>query len=104
MDSTALERSALERKDRDELMTIAQALGGKPGSRARKATIIDMILELTGVSAPAAADDAPTEEPPAEAEPAAEATPAETESEAEAPEPAEEPPAEWELEAAAETD
>jgi len=103
MDSTALERSALERKDRDELMTIAQALGGKPGSRARKATIIDMILELTGVSAPAAADDAPTEEPPAEAE----ATPAETESEAEAPaapEPAEEPPAEWELEAAAETD
>ena len=34
VDSTALERSALERKDRDELVTIAQALGGKPAARA----------------------------------------------------------------------
>ena len=34
MDSTALERSALERKDRDELMTIAQALGGTEGKGA----------------------------------------------------------------------
>ncbi len=53
-DSEQLERSALERKDRDELMTIATALGGKPGSRAKKADIIDLVLELTGVSAGAA--------------------------------------------------
>ena len=39
-----LERSMLERKDRDELHRIANAMGGKPGSRARKAEIIDLIL------------------------------------------------------------
>src|SRR3546814_8015504 len=53
VDSAALERSALERKDREELLTIAKALGGKPGSRAKKADIIDVILELTGVGVPA---------------------------------------------------
>ena len=41
MDSTQLERTALETKDRDELTTIATALGGKPGSRSRKAEIVD---------------------------------------------------------------
>jgi transcription termination factor Rho len=45
-----LERSALERKDREELLTIATALGGKPGSRAKKADIVGLILELTGVT------------------------------------------------------
>ena len=40
MDSTQLERGTLESKDRDELTTIANALGGKPGSRARKAEIV----------------------------------------------------------------
>ena len=50
VDSTTLERSALERKDREELTTIAQALGAKPPSRARKAEIVQMILELTGVA------------------------------------------------------
>jgi len=54
-----LERSTLERKDRAELATIAETLGRKPTSRARKSDIIDVILELTGVtSAPA---DAPVE-------------------------------------------
>ncbi len=124
MDSTALERSALERKDRDELMTIAQALGGKPGSRAKKADIVDLILELTGVSG------TPAEEAPAEAaagdgaeaadQPAAGADgdsaggedrkpadkPRRTRSRAKkddagAANGADEPPAEWELEAAA---
>ncbi len=69
------DRSALEGKDRDELVTIATALGGKPGARAKKADIIDMIVDLTGGgdSAPAPArrqrgpkvvktDDAPTAE------------------------------------------
>src|SRR5690606_7701334 len=49
VEPSALERSALERKDREELTTIAQALGAKPPSRARKAEIIQLILELTGV-------------------------------------------------------
>jgi transcription termination factor Rho len=52
VDSTTLERSALERKDREELTTIAQALGAKPPSRARKAEIVQLILELTGVASP----------------------------------------------------
>ena len=48
VDSAALERSTLERKDRDELATIAQALGAQVPSRARKAEIVQRILELTG--------------------------------------------------------
>ena len=64
VDSTALERSALERKDRDELVTIAKALGGKPAARAKKADIVDLILQLTGVSEagspePSAAPESP---------------------------------------------
>jgi transcription termination factor Rho len=50
LESTALERSALERKDRDELATIAETLGQKPAARATKAKIIDLILDLTGVT------------------------------------------------------
>ncbi|MFP3900290.1 MAG: transcription termination factor Rho [Acidimicrobiia bacterium] len=53
VDATALERSALERKDREELTTIAQALGARPPSRARKAEIVQMILEITGVESAA---------------------------------------------------
>jgi len=56
---SALERSALERKDRDELLTIAKALGGKPASRAKKADIVDVILELTGVGSAGGAEAAP---------------------------------------------
>jgi transcription termination factor Rho len=58
VESQTLERSALERKDRDELHTIAVALGGKPGSRARKADIVDLILELAGVSDDAGGESA----------------------------------------------
>ena len=50
VESTDLERTALERKDRDELFTIAEAMGGKPGSRASKGKIVDLILELAGVT------------------------------------------------------
>ncbi len=84
MDSTQLERGTLEGKDRDELTTIANALGGKPGSRARKAEIVDLILDLTGGgsngssngSGSAAVPEAPVsdEEPPAEWEVAVTAT------------------------------
>jgi len=76
-----LERTALEGKDRDELVAIATALGGKPPSRAKKADIVELILELTGVTAgedegevssggddaSAPADDAGTEQAPADA-------------------------------------
>ncbi|MDZ7679018.1 MAG: transcription termination factor Rho [Acidimicrobiales bacterium] len=48
-EAQALERSTLQKKDRAELVTIATAMGGKPGSRAKKADIIDLILELAGV-------------------------------------------------------
>ena len=48
------QRATLEAKDRDELMTIASTLGGKPGSRAKKADVIDLILELISDSEPAA--------------------------------------------------
>jgi transcription termination factor Rho len=46
-----LERSVLEGKERDELHAIAEALGTKPGSRSKKADLIDSILKATGVDA-----------------------------------------------------
>src|SRR5918994_2205712 len=120
VESTTLERSALERKDREELTTIAQALGVKPPSRARKAEIVQLILELTGVepggggataggeaNGPEEAtvdDDADTPTPHAAApEPAAEPAPAP------APAPAaesrgDEPLSEWETEFGGTTD
>lgn len=39
-------RSNLEQKPRDELDIIARAMGGKPSSKARKAEIVDLIMEL----------------------------------------------------------
>ncbi len=47
-----LERSVLEGKERDELQAIAEAMALKPGSRARKAVIIDEILRATGIGVP----------------------------------------------------
>ena len=95
VDSTALERSALERKDRDELVTIAKALGGKPPARAKKADIVDLVLELTGVSSDGPAAEAAPEPAPAPARASrARKAPAVEE---------EEPPAEWEVEAATAT-
>jgi transcription termination factor Rho len=125
-EQTTLERSALERKDREELTTIAQALGAKPPSRARKADIVQLILELTGVEPAggggspdgeangrkeATVDDADTPAPAGESE----STPAPApESEAaSAPAPAaataaaptgDEPPSEWEMEFGGTTD
>ena len=70
VDSTALERSALERKDRDELLTIAKALGGKPAARAKKADIVDLVLQLTGVEGGLAPADADGPAPEVKARPA----------------------------------
>ncbi len=48
--SPDFDRSQLERKDREQLVVIATTLGKKPPSRARKAEIVDLILELAGVT------------------------------------------------------
>ncbi len=123
-EQNTLERSALERKDREELTTIAQALGAKPPSRARKADIVQLILELTGVESPAGErngrkeaavdDDADTDTPaaPEAAEsPEAAETPPPPAPEAGAAEARptrsgydEEPPSEWEMEFGGTTD
>ena len=58
MAAEALEKSALESKDKDQLMAIAGALGVKAAARDSKATLVDKILEKTGANdapAPAAA-------------------------------------------------
>ena len=113
VESTALSRSKLEQKDRAELATIVEAMGGKAGSRAKKAELVDQVLQLAGAGESSRQDEpspsalvdrviAPpvtAEEPAAEWELAVAAEPpAETPREAvppEAPEPAAapEPPA-----------
>ncbi|MGH9102144.1 MAG: Rho termination factor N-terminal domain-containing protein, partial [Acidimicrobiales bacterium] len=45
-----LERSVLERKEREELQAIASAMALRPTPRARKATLIDQILQASGVT------------------------------------------------------
>ncbi|MDG1412138.1 MAG: Rho termination factor N-terminal domain-containing protein, partial [Acidimicrobiales bacterium] len=67
METTEMRRSTLQRKDRDELTQIAETLGKKPPSRARKGEIIDLILDLaaggdgSSVGAPTdKIDDGPT--------------------------------------------
>jgi transcription termination factor Rho len=56
----ALEKSVLESKDREQLIAIAQALGVKSVSRAKKADIIQKILEQTGGSEAPATNGAST--------------------------------------------
>ncbi len=48
VESDEMKRSTLQRKDREELTSIARALGGAPSSRARKAELVDLVLELAG--------------------------------------------------------
>ena len=80
MAAEALEQSVLESKDREQLMAIAQALGVKSVSRAKKAELIDKILEQTAppveTKRPARTEKqapkeaaAPKEEPAAKTEP-----------------------------------
>ncbi|MDA0192284.1 MAG: transcription termination factor Rho [Actinobacteria bacterium] len=74
MASGALEQSALEAKDREQLVAIAGALGVKSASRAKKAELIEMILEQTKPAEvapkPAKEEDAPKAEKPAAKSPA----------------------------------
>ncbi len=67
VESTELRRSTLERKDRDELVTIATALGSKPPSKARKAEIVDLIIKtaMGGSADDAGPGDESTSETPA---------------------------------------
>ncbi|HEY2429418.1 MAG TPA: hypothetical protein VGI06_10830 [Acidimicrobiales bacterium] len=51
-----LERSVLEGKERGELHVIAESLGLAPGTRTKKADLIDQILGATGVGTPAGAN------------------------------------------------
>jgi len=65
--ATELNKQTLAAKDRDELFTIAKAMGGKPGSRARKGDVVDLILQLAGVTGepePAAEESTSAEPPP----------------------------------------
>jgi len=48
MAAEALEKSALEAKDKDQLVAIAEALGVKTSARSSKAALVDLILEKTG--------------------------------------------------------
>lgn len=57
MESTELRRSTLERKDRDELVTISTALGAKPPSKARKAEIVDLIIKTATTDGAQDGDD-----------------------------------------------
>jgi len=52
MAAEALEKSALENKDKDQLLAIAQALGVSSVSRASKAVLIEKILEKTAAPTP----------------------------------------------------
>ncbi len=52
MSEPVLERSVLERKERDELQTIARAMGVEPPARARKADLVDAILTAAGITGP----------------------------------------------------
>jgi transcription termination factor Rho len=63
MSEPQLERSVLEAKEREELYAIAEALGTKPGSRARKSDLIIQILRATGVVTDDVEAPAPAEKP-----------------------------------------
>ena len=71
MAADALEKSALESKDKEQLVAIAEALGVKAGARATKAILVEKILEKTGagadsapVKAPESREAAPSDESP----------------------------------------
>ncbi len=90
VETTELSRSKLQRKDRAQLQIIARAMGGRPDAKARKADIVDIILELAGIGADgegrAAADPAVNGAAPAQADSAEESKAEEEQSEEAAPE------------------
>jgi transcription termination factor Rho len=79
-DSTELQRATLERKDKEELTTIAAAMGVKASSRSRKADLVDLILTASGAasgrSAAATNGGTPDPAPDADANPTSGGSPA----------------------------
>jgi len=69
VETAEMRRSTLQRKDREELTLIATTLGKKPGSRARKGEIIDLILDLAagGDGTSVGTDEPEADEPSDEA-------------------------------------
>jgi transcription termination factor Rho len=67
VDSADLQRATLERKDKEELTTIATALGLKASTRSKKADLVDLILNASGGASARASEP---EAAPAPAEPA----------------------------------
>src|SRR5277367_1471593 len=59
-----LERSVLERKEREELRAIAQAMSLDTNSRSKKADIIDQILRAAGVEVSAGSANGGSDAPP----------------------------------------
>src|SRR5580765_2134570 len=100
VEATALSRSRLEQKDRAELAAIVEAMGGKAGSRAKKADLVDQVLELAGAGTPAANTNGA---PSMSSAPSASRAPSNTQI---PPPPAldDEPPAEWESSVARDAD
>src|SRR4051794_40443835 len=74
-ETAALSRAKLEQKDRAELAAIVEAMGGKAASRAKKADLVELVLQLAGAAAP---------QPQPEAAPTAEASPSPAPSKADA--------------------
>ena len=102
VEATALSRSKLEQKDRSELAAIVEAMGGNAGSRAKKAELVDLVLELAGASpsappsstsTPSPTEAAPDETAHTNGDPARATAPASFD---------EEPAAEWETALASE--
>ena len=48
MTTESPDRKDLESKDKDSLVAIAKAMGGKPTSRSTKSDLVDIIIELAG--------------------------------------------------------
>ena len=74
-DQLIVERGGLEKKDKGELQAIVSALGGSPSSRARKADLIDQIIELSQQAAPTGSDDGGNDDGASEGSSAGEADP-----------------------------
>ena len=76
VEATALSRSKLEQKDRAELAAIVEAMGGKAGSRAKKADLVDQVLHLAGAGdSPRRDNPSPDDQKPDDPNPGAPAEP-----------------------------
>ncbi len=65
MSEQVIDRATLEKKDKGELTTIVNALGGKATSRMKKSDLVDLIMERSGAVV-AAADEPDTDGTPSD--------------------------------------